>query len=543
MNRLIRALSRPHRVVMLALTLATAGLVWSWVPTGDTWPTGSASFRINTNFPVGEVGSAQDQIDLIRCAASAWRTQGQTNFQFFYLGTTTSTAASPFDSVDSVLYSAASGGGSTLAVTSSAFIGSTSTGFDITFFGQDDFGDIVWNGAGDTTASQADILGVGVHEFGHALGLGHPPIAGATMFEFYSGLPDRTLHPDDIAGVQDLYGANLSISDQPEINDVTPPTGDIAGGFEIVIDGDNFTWDSNTTLRVDGVIVSSGLVACDSMCRIRILSMPAHAAGPVSIRITNELGDSTIDDAFTYTGAPPIGAATISILGGGGSPGASGVEVETVIDSDFDFSAYSFGVTFDPAEVAFEEATVDGTDADGADFVAVNFDNVEGWWTLGVALDIVPPIVDFIPSGLDRVAAITDYAISSSMSVGDFISLNAVGGVGDPPIAAVVSNPSGTSITPALQGGLIIVQAGGAFVRGDGNGDGAIDIADPIFNLDYLFSGGSSFCADSQDTNDDGAIDIADPIYNLAFLFSSGPPPPAPYPGAGSDPTADGLGC
>ena len=81
------------------------------------------------------------------------------------------------------------------------------------------------------------------------------------------------------------------------------------------------------------------------------------------------------------------------------------------------------------------------------------------------------------------------------------------------------------------------------FIRGDGNGDGLIDIADPIYNLAYLFNEGQTVCLDAQDTNDDAVVDIADPIYWLTYQFSSGPAPPDPFPGCGTDPTDDALGC
>ncbi|MFN0060785.1 MAG: right-handed parallel beta-helix repeat-containing protein [Planctomycetota bacterium] len=79
--------------------------------------------------------------------------------------------------------------------------------------------------------------------------------------------------------------------------------------------------------------------------------------------------------------------------------------------------------------------------------------------------------------------------------------------------------------------------------RGDDNGDGAVNIADPIFNLAYLFTGGPSFCLDAQDSNDDGLLNIADPIFHLSFLFTGGAHPPDPVVPCGTDPTTDALGC
>ena len=80
------------------------------------------------------------------------------------------------------------------------------------------------------------------------------------------------------------------------------------------------------------------------------------------------------------------------------------------------------------------------------------------------------------------------------------------------------------------------------FLRGDGNLDRSVDLADAATVIQFL-AGGTNQCPDALDTNDDGAIDIADPIYNLSLQFSGGPLPPAPYPGAGPDPTEDVLGC
>lgn len=87
------------------------------------------------------------------------------------------------------------------------------------------------------------------------------------------------------------------------------------------------------------------------------------------------------------------------------------------------------------------------------------------------------------------------------------------------------------------------VQAAGLFVRGDANGDSTIDISDGIRILLVLFGGVESLCDDANDANDDGANNITDAVHVLRFLFQGGPPPAAPFPLAGEDPTPDALAC
>lgn len=83
------------------------------------------------------------------------------------------------------------------------------------------------------------------------------------------------------------------------------------------------------------------------------------------------------------------------------------------------------------------------------------------------------------------------------------------------------------------------------FTRGDSNADSALDIADAIFNLGYLFLGGEEPpCLDAADTDDSGVVDITDAVYLLTYLFLDGPRPPEPGLGpCGTDPTADELAC
>jgi len=72
---------------------------------------------------------------------------------------------------------------------------------------------VFWDGAfkfftGSTECANGFyIADIAAHEFGHVLGLGHSTVAGATMYPSVSSCAtgNRTLAPDDIAGVEALY--------------------------------------------------------------------------------------------------------------------------------------------------------------------------------------------------------------------------------------------------------------------------------------------------------------------------------------------------
>jgi ELWxxDGT repeat protein len=85
-----------------------------------------------------------------------------------------------------------------------------------------------------------------------------------------------------------------------------------------------------------------------------------------------------------------------------------------------------------------------------------------------------------------------------------------------------------------------------SFLRGDANGDGLIDISDPVSTLGWLFLGSAApACAAAANPNGDAEVDISDATYLLGHLFLGGPAPLAPFPGCGSGelPSDAGLGC
>ncbi len=98
---------------------------------------------------------------------------------------------------------------------------------------------------------------------------------------------------------------------------------------------------------------------------------------------------------------------------------------------------------------------------------------------------------------------------------------------------------------PNLHDGSIEVADYRPFVRGDCNRDLLVNLADGIMALNHLFVGTLlPPCLDACDANDDNLINAADPVYVFAYQFSEGPPPVAPFPNEGIDPTpGDGIGC
>lgn len=83
------------------------------------------------------------------------------------------------------------------------------------------------------------------------------------------------------------------------------------------------------------------------------------------------------------------------------------------------------------------------------------------------------------------------------------------------------------------------------FIRGDVDGSGhPLNIADMILLYEYLAGNLPITCLNAADVNDDNIVDISDPVYLSNYIFSLGPLPPAPFPYCGKDSATPGtLGC
>ena len=142
-----------------------------------------------------------------------------------------------------------------------------------------------------------DIQGTMTHEYGHALGLDHTNVPGATMgspLELGVGL--RSIEPDDIAGVQFLYG--ILDPSKPVIETYT-----LAGNL-VTLHGSNYhptdneIWLTQATPGGDGTPVQVSGVPSTAGGTQLTFAFPATArAGQVAVKLP---GTSDLDLSNSY---------------------------------------------------------------------------------------------------------------------------------------------------------------------------------------------------------------------------------------------------
>lgn len=266
----------------------------------------------------------------------------------------------------------------------------------------------------------------------------------------------------------------------------------------------------------------------------------------VTLTVTGLGGQSTkVRNNYVSTTLPPnvLRIPHIQVI-----PGQQGVIQPINATVAVPIQGFQLAMQYDATVLPVSELTLNGsiTGALNPDFFFVEFtpDMPMSTIVCAVVLDSQSPFTGaVIPPGPVRTLAGLYYDVPAGLPVGSSTEVVMVNGLG---VDNIFSPGVGASIYPYLLAGRVtVVDPAGAvlFKRGDANRNGSIDIADAIYVLAFLFSGGSMpSCPDSADANDSGAVDIADAIFMLTYLFNQGPSPPYPFPSVGLDPTPDGLG-
>jgi hypothetical protein len=202
---------------------------------------------------------------------------------------------------------------------------------------------------------------------------------------------------------------------------------------------------------------------------------------------------------------------------------------------------FAFGIGWEPDMLEFQEINWEGTIFGGRcgpnlSTEMLQLQDPQNTFTLlSVIASSSEPCEPSIPSGMSPILNVRFRLLEGVLAAGIFIWRPS----SDRPPQLWVDGEWRS--VPAVNGG---VEVEIPFLRGDVAIDGQVDLADAIESIGYLFQGKPIFCKEAADGNDDGRVDIADPIYLLLFLYLGGNPPPEPFFQTGFDEkTPDGLGC
>ncbi len=146
--------------------------------------------------------------------------------------------------------------------------------------------------------SNIDIQGVATHEYGHALGLDHTTVAGATMQATVqsNGVAERSIETDDIGGVQSIYGT--ASASKPRI------TGVSISGSTIVISGLNFAASGNEVW-----FAPPGLTTASIASPLVVVPNQVSTGGGTQISVGTP---ATAGDGDVLVKVPGAGFATLS---------------------------------------------------------------------------------------------------------------------------------------------------------------------------------------------------------------------------------------
>lgn len=191
----------PPAVLASVLALGMlSGNLRAYTANGVSWAQRPVPYLINpVNLDVAE--SAAEAA--VRAGADVWASQSQASIGFAYAGRSAQTTTG-YDATNLVVFRNASNG-SAIATAYYWSSGGRIIDADVVF----------WDGAFRFFAGSTGCSGgfyiedIAAHEFGHALGLGHSTVSGATMYPSVSSCDTgpRTLNPDDIAGALFIYPA------------------------------------------------------------------------------------------------------------------------------------------------------------------------------------------------------------------------------------------------------------------------------------------------------------------------------------------------
>jgi hypothetical protein len=233
-----------------------------------------------------------------------------------------------------------------------------------------------WNdGPGAFIGGQIDIQQVSCHEYGHSLGMGHSLNGSATMVggSAPGTVSGRSIHADDIAGIQAIYGHRDDSGTKPLISSVTNNGGTMTIICSNLTNNSNQVWftrlnpssggSSGDPIKVIGISSTNGNTQLD-------LNIPA-TAGPGDIMVkTGNAGQASTSAPYPFDpfSVPPpvpmiaaLSSSTVQALtpSGGETVSILGNDFLTVTDVLVDGSPLDDGTSFSGSYTIVSDNQID----------------------------------------------------------------------------------------------------------------------------------------------------------------------------------------
>ena len=172
-----------------------------------------------------------------------------------------------------------------------------------------------WDDGPGNIGARFDIQGVMTHEFGHALGLGHSGNGQATMAPSVGmgQTTSRSIHTDDVAGIQCIYGV-ASVGKPVIAATVADPAAKsltLYGSDFAAVDNEVwFTSSGVSAQNADPIVRVSGVASTVSGTRITLAIPPGAGPGDVMVNKPGS-GGATLSNAYPTDlvgsfGIPPV---------------------------------------------------------------------------------------------------------------------------------------------------------------------------------------------------------------------------------------------
>lgn len=171
--------------------------------------------------------------------------------------------------------------------------------------GGPDAGDIVINTTQQWQINNDyDLLSVAIHEFGHALGMGHSDIVAANMYTYYAWMKQQ-LQPDDIQGIQNLYGGvpadptpNTNAASAIDLTPLTDAQGRVSYNAGYVTNYANTEW---YKITAPSTMTGTTMTVTMQSSNLSSLSPRMYILDNSQVQIAHVYAQATYGATITYT--------------------------------------------------------------------------------------------------------------------------------------------------------------------------------------------------------------------------------------------------